>query len=434
MTNWDKKLTSNRVEVTPQPLDGEFIMKRLNQLKEQRAANVAEMRTINEKALNDNRDLNKSEQKEWNALQVEYRNIEAQISRAEKIASMERQAEAESIDTLIDQEIRTYSVSKALRQGMNGNLDGLEAEYHAEASKGREVRGVMIPTVELMERRALKTTTPGAGPGSNLITTNLAPVQDRFRSMLKVETLGATVMRGLTGNLDLPNLKESGSSHWIAEHTETSRSDAKFSKVAMAPKTVSGEYEVSRRMLLQSDTALENLLRSDLGYILAQALDSAAIRGGGANQPTGILANSNVSVISGYSSPSDLSDVAADMIAALKLDDISSTAAFLTNPAVANIARKLKDGDGHNISMAETFHNETIEITNQIPGDIGTDNKNALIYGHWASLVVGYWSAVDILVNPYHVDVASKGGALIHAFLDCDVAVRQPEAFRYAEI
>ena len=410
-------------------------MARLNELKEQCAAKVAEMRALNEKALNADRDLNDAEQKEWNALQVEHRNIEGQIQRAEKIASMERQAEAESIDHGMGREMRSYSVSKALRQGMNGNLDGLEAEYHAEASKGREVRGVMIPTAELMERRALKTTTPGSGPGGNLIATNLAPVQDRFRSMLKVETLGATVMRGLTGNLDLPNLKESGTSHWIAEHTDTTRSDAKFSKVAMGPKTVSGEYEVSRRMLLQSDTALEALLRSDLGYILAQALDGAAIRGGGTNEPTGILANANVAAVAGYANPADLTDVAADMIAALELDDVSGTAAFITNPAVANIARKLKDGDGRNIPLAEIFHNETMEVTTQVPGDIGTgSDKNALIYGHWSSLIVGYWSAVDILVNPYHADVASKGGALIHAFLDCDVAVRQPQAFRYAQI
>lgn len=37
-------------------------------------------------------------------------------------------------------------------------------------------------------------------------------------------------------------------------------------------------------------------------------------------------------------------------------------------------------------------------------------------------------------MNPYHSDVASKGGALLHAFLDVDVALRHPEAFAYAEI
>lgn len=407
-------------------------MARLNQLKEQRAAKVAEMRSLNDKALNDNRDLSDIEQKEWNTLNGEYRNINGQIERAEKLATMERMAVAETVSNDMTPELRTYSVSKALRESMNGNLSGLEAEYHSEMSKGREVRGVMIPSNELLEVRALKTTTPGAGPGSNLIATNLAPVQDRFRSMLKVEGMGATVLRGLTGNLDLPNVLDSGTAHWIAEHTDTTRSDMKFTKTSMGPKTVSGEYEVSRRMLLQSDAAIENLLRSDLGYILAQALDSAAIQGGGTNEPTGILTHADVAQVA---TASDLTDTVADMMAALEIDDVTGTAGFLTNPQVANIARKLKDGDGHNIPVAETFHNERVEYTTQVPTDIGTGNdKNALIYGHWSSLIVGYWSAVDILVNPYHADVASKGGALIHAFLDADVAVRQAQAFRYAEI
>ncbi len=58
----------------------------------------------------------------------------------------------------------------------------------------------------------------------------------------------------------------------------------------------------------------------------------------------------------------------------------------------------------------------------------------ALMYGVWSELYLGYWSAVDILINPYHPDVASNGGALLHAFLDADVAVRHPKAFAYAEM
>lgn len=101
-------------------------------------------------------------------------------------------------------------------------------------------------------------------------------------------------------------------------------------------------------------------------------------------------------------------------------------------------ARKIKEtGTGRVIPQAETFHNERVEVSTQVPANLGTapnNNKAALIYGEWASLYIGYWSGVDILLNPYHADVASKGGALMHAFLDCDVVVRHPEAFRWMEI
>ena len=100
-----------------------------------------------------------------------------------------------------------------------------------------------------------------------------------------------------------------------------------------------------------------------------------------------------------------------------------------------NTARKIKDADGRKIPLSELFHNERVESSTQVPGDIGAlSDKNALIYGEWASLYIGYWSGVDLLINPYHSDVASKGGAILHAFLDADVVVRHPEGFRYAEI
>jgi HK97 family phage major capsid protein len=130
-----------------------------------------------------------------------------------------------------------------------------------------------------------------------------------------------------------------------------------------------------------------------------------------------------------------LGDTVANLIAALELDNVSGTRALITNPTVMKTARKLKDGEGRVIPLATVFHDERIETSTQVPSNVGTGgNKNALICGMWSELIIGYWSAVDILLNPYHSDVASKGGALLHAFLDADVAVRHPEAFAWAEI
>jgi len=129
------------------------------------------------------------------------------------------------------------------------------------------------------------------------------------------------------------------------------------------------------------------------------------------------------------------SDTAADMIAELEIDDVSGTRAFLTHPGTMKIARKLKDVDGLPIPMATTFHGERAEASTQVPVvTAGAPDTYSLIYGEWASLYIGYWSGVDLLLNPYHTDVASKGGALLHAFLDTDVVVRHAEGFRWMEI
>lgn len=415
-------------------------MRNLNDLKEKRSANIAEMRVINEKAAGESRDLNDGEKTRFDTLDTETRSINDQIGRAERMAEYERnEAGGEQIsgNGEMGRELRNYSLAAAINGALSGRLTGREAEVHQELTRGREARSgagvhLAVPTEILLGET--RSQTVGSDPaGGYTVATNLAAVADRFRPALKVQSMGATVMSNLTGFLDLPNLASSGTTKWVNENGNAERSTVGFEKVSMAPKTITGEYRLSRRLMLQSSTAIEDLLRRDLGFLLAQGLDLAAIIGSGQNsEPLGLL---NTPGVEKETTETDFSDTTANLISALELDDVTGTAAFLTNPTVMKAVRKIKDADEHVIPAAELFHSQRVESSTQVPANIGVGaNKSALIYGLWSELVVGYWSAVDILINPYHPDVASNGGALLHAFLDADVAVRHPEAFRYAEI
>lgn len=413
----------------------------LNDLKEKRASKIAEMRSINTKAMDDNRDLDDGERSKFDALEKETRTLEDQIGRAEKLAAYERiEAVGERVggDGEYRRELRNYSLSAAINGALSGRLSGREAEVHQELTKGREQRAgngvhLAVPT-EILLGETRSQTVSNDPAGGFTVATQVAAVADRFRPALKVQSMGATVMPNLTGFLDLPNLASSGTAKWVQENGNATRSAVAFEKVTMGPKTITGEYRLSRRLMLQSGAAIEDLLRRDLGFVLAQGLDLAAINGSGANaEPLGILQTPGVEKFE--FSATKLSDTTANLIAALELDDVTGTAAFLTNPAVMAIARKIKDADDRVIPTSELFHGQRVEWSTQVPTTIGAINTNsALIYGQWGELVIGYWSAVDILLNPYHPDVASNGGALLHAFLDADVAVRHPEAFAYAEI
>jgi HK97 family phage major capsid protein len=405
----------------------------LQELMAQKAEKIQKMSGLNEGAKRENRDFNDGERKQWEELDKEVRSLDGQISRANRMAEFERhEAQAETHNPEMVRELRNYSLAKATRESMSGQLSGLEREVHDEFARDREVRGFMAPVELLLGDEQRSQTVGTATKGGELVATQLMPMADRYRPALKVQNMGATIHRGLTGNLELPKMTGSGTAHWVNEDEDTNRSDVTFAKADMSPKTVSGEYQLSRRLMLQNNQVVENILRQDLSFILAQAIDSAAIQGGGAKEPTGILATAGVLEIPGGPLNSDLT---ADLINALEVDDVSGTTAFLTNPKVMNAARKLKDNDGHTFKLSEIFHDKRVEQSTQVPDNIGDlSDKNALIYGEWSALHVGYWSAVDILANPYHADVASKGGLLLHAFLDTDIVVRHDEAFRYTEI
>jgi hypothetical protein len=54
---------------------------------------------------------------------------------------------------------------------------------------------------------------------------------------------------------------------------------------------------------------------------------------------------------------------------------------------------------------------------------------SALIFGDWSQLLLGFWSELDILVNPYDSTAYAAGGVLIRAMMTCDVEIRHPLSF-----
>lgn len=410
-------------------------MRTLIQLREQRGLKVDAIRAIHAKAATENRDLTDTEQAAFDTGKTEVERLEREIRNHEFLADAERRAEAEPVgerhNDMADIEVR-FSPAKALAEYVeNGRLTGAEAEWAAEHRSGRQGAIAMPVSAFMGETRALLTTSPAAGPGGNLVPTQQGALIDRVRPTLVTESLGATVLRGLTGNLDLPRVKDSGQAFWVPEHGNVTRSDMKFDKVSMGPKTVGAEYEVSRRMLLQA-TALEPILRADIAFLLRQALDAAAIQGGGTNEPVGILATPGLNVLPLGTNGGVLSiDTAADMIAAID-DDADGNRGFLITKAIRTAALKMKDGQGQPYGLPTVFSNEPVRVSKALPSNLtkGTGtNLSAAIYGTWSDLIIGYWSSVDLVPNPYHQDVASKGGLLLHAFLDADVATRHVENF-----
>jgi len=74
-----------------------------------------------------------------------------------------------------------------------------------------------------------------------------------------------------------------------------------------------------------------------------------------------------------------------------------------------------------------------VYVTNQVP-TVGTaPAKNVAILGDWSQVMLGLWGEVDLLVNPFDSTAYARGGVLVRAMATCDIAVRHPTAFVFAE-
>ena len=82
---------------------------------------------------------------------------------------------------------------------------------------------------------------------------------------------------------------------------------------------------------------------------------------------------------------------------------------------------------------AGTLAGYPLAISNLVPSNITKGagvNLSALIFGNWSSdLLIGYWSAFDLLVNPYESTAYTKGNVQIRGMLTADIKLRHPESF-----
>lgn len=347
-------------------------------------------------------------------------------------------------DVQLDREVRSFSLVRAIAgaSGVPGVDAGRETEISAELARraGRPFQGIAVPTAifhQPVEERVLTTAAPVAGPGSNIIATDLAGNQfiDILRAKLVIRLLGSTILSGLVGNLDVPALKASATTGWVDENSALTPSDHQFRKVSLTPKHCGAVTELSRNMLQQPSVDVENLVRADFAAVLANAIDVAAINGSGsAPVPRGILNTSGIGSVS--MSTLTWGDI-LEFISDVEGSNSEGTA-FLTNPKVVKLLRStLKEsgdaGAGYMMEGPNSLAGYPCAVTTNVPSNLGAGtDKSALIFGRWSDLVLGYWSELDVLVNPYESTAYSKGNVQVRAMLTMDIAVRHAASFSAA--
>ncbi len=185
---------------------------------------------------------------------------------------------------------------------------------------------------------------------------------------------------------------------------------------------------MSRQMIQQASPDIEQLLRNMLARNIALEIDRAAIAGSGVGaEPRGLLNDPAVMTVP---FDTDLFITTANMIAAADLANVSDKRGFLATNGIKGDALKQRTVDGLPIPLSATFHDEAVRFTNQAPSDLGVaNNEHGLAYGDWADFLIGVWSQLDVLVNPYAESAYNKGNVLIRAMATVDFGVRRPASF-----
>ena len=402
----------------------------------------------------DNGDSNSDLKALWTQLEALMSEISDKISRTATIDDLDRRARGEQVtgsgDVTWDRQCSEFSIRAviAAQCGIAGVDVGRERETSAELARrsDRSFAGIPVPVRALsvnqqmadslgrrMERRVITSGLPATGPGGNLIGTFLDPTQyiDVLRPAMVVRQLGARVLSDLRSNLDLPRLSGATTYGWFAENSAIPTSDETFDRVQLRPRHAGAILEVSRNMLQQSTPDIEAVIRDDLAQVLARAVDSAALVGpaGNAIEPMGIIYNPDVSVVAGAAPTYDqLVDITT---APATLNALAGSLGWASNMAVRGALLKLKDGMQRPYGLDVLGQGYPFGFTN-----LATDSTNTdpLIFGNFNDMILGMWSEIDLLVNPYGDAAFSKGNVQLRGALTMDVALRHPESFAWCPL
>ena len=280
----------------------------------------------------------------------------------------------------------------------------------------------------------------GQGAGANIVETALAA--DSFIEMLRassVLTQRATAINDLVGDVEIPSQTSATTAHWRDEDdADSALSDIGTAKIKLSPKELISITQMSRRSLVQTTPDVEMLVRRDHAIQQGLAVDLSGFVGSDANgQPDGVFARdpSNQGVVAGAGITRG--DVVAMETKLAESNALMGNLSYIGVPAERQKAKQMaiEPGSGMFLYQDGLMNGYPFEITTQIPRTFNSvsartgGTKDCVFFGNWMDVLIGSWSGVDVLVNPYSEQ--KKAGIVVSMHRMVDIQLRHNESVVY---
>lgn len=390
---------------------------KLNDIREQRALRITEMRSLTEG------EMTNEKKTRFDALKAEVVTLEADEARASFLEDAERRSMGTD-KPLADLEKRISLVDAINAQIEQRAVTGALAEYAQEAKRqGREARGILVPQ-SIFEKRAAQTTTTAAG----IVPDDFRADQfvGLLRNALIVKSLGARVLPNLRGDVTIPRQATSSTAQWLAEGDSLTDSGLTFDTIGLTPHHVGAVTELSRQLLQQANPSIEQLVRDDFVDVVGAAIDLALLHGDAIKEPEGLVTaasgSGNLATLTWANVLKVIEDLGADNI---------TPNFWLTAPHIATKLRSTLKEAGLPGYLMENgqLAGIPVAISKHLANKAGAPATGRMILGNFTEMLIGTWGGVDVLVNPYESDAYARGGVKVRILTTLDMVPRRAEAF-----
>ena len=342
------------------------------------------------------------------------------LNGSQRVSPVARELKPVDLD---NKDARNYSFLKAIGFAagkISADKAGLELEVSRDLEEriGKPPEGIYVDQSRLVSYRApYDTTTPAAA--GNLISTDL--LASRFIEQLYNQSaflsMGVTSLRDLLGNIELPRESTYTRGYWVGEGQPITEDEGTFDKIGLSPKKLACLSKVTYEMINQSSIDIEQLMRARLIRGLALELDRTIGFGSGiGEEPLGIVSHPEVlSIVLGTNgAPLDWAAVVAMQTQIDRANAMNGGSfGYVFNSATKG---KLMTTLDHNTGAGRWIWQNTssesegriagyrARCSNQIPNDLvkGTaTNLTAGFFGDFSNVLMGIWSGLDVMVDPY---------------------------------
>lgn len=445
IVNKDKKMTTEvetKQEVAQEAAKGEAPAISFDVEKEVRSAREKELNRIREiEALCARHDI-KDMQDEAIKSGVSVPVFKGQI--LERVASKPAKLPDAEVD-MSAKERESYSLMRALNAAAKKDWSnaGLEFECSKELERkyGRSARGFFVPSnIDWGGTGKRDLTVASTNGGSKLkgIDQRGDLFIDALREEILMTKLGARVLTGLQGDIDIPSLTAATTVAFMSnETTAVTEGAPTFGQKQLAPKTCSGWVDISRKLRYQSDPSVEQIVRGDIISQIANKIEDVSFEGGGTGEPSGLINCTNINVVAlGTNGAAPTYASTVDMIQQVAIDKgLRGALAYVGSPQawykLATTA-KVSSTDSQmilNVDM-NVLNGYPFHMSTNVPSDLtkgSGSSLSALFFGNFNDFYLAFWSGVDIVVD--EASLSTIGGLRIAFFQDVDVTCRHDESF-----
>ncbi|PCJ17481.1 MAG: phage major capsid protein [Candidatus Cloacimonadota bacterium] len=245
---------------------------------------------------------------------------------------------------------------------------------------------------------------------------------EALQNSLVLNDLGATFLTGLNGNISIPALESGISAGWIGENANATEGAPVWGERTLSEKTISSYMPLSRKILRQSNPSIENLIRQEMIFAIAQGIQKAALEGSGVgNEPLGLLNLSGVNAVTFAALGNPTFKELVEMETSIDVDNaLMGNLSYLSTTAIKGYLKTLKIDAGSGIMALNNN-----ELNGHRFRGINGLTANTAYFGNWRDMLIGQFGSIEVLADR----VTRSGQMDISMFADMDVAFRHAQSF-----